>query len=214
MADTTGGSAERSSKPETRPGARPDEQFTRLYTTVLLWSFAATVLIALCLGLLVYWAVREGSSPPVAEIVIGLGSLGAFFSSLIRLYSYNDLPNVFLQDGLKGLANGAVIVYSMVPPVVGAISAIILYFIFAGGLLEGGAFFPEFACNAPPVGDAAGKCDDFFKVVDHYGPKSEPDYFKTFVWGFIAGFAERFVPDTLRSFVKQQTATGGKPSTR
>jgi hypothetical protein len=35
------------------------------------------------------------------------------------------------------------------------------------------------------------------------------DYAKLMVWSFLAGFAERLVPDTLSRFVAQGTSKGG-----
>ena len=35
-----------------------------------------------------------------------------------------------------------------------------------------------------------------------WGPDAAQDYAKVLVWGFVAGFAERFVPDTLQRLVQ------------
>jgi hypothetical protein len=95
-----------------------------------------------------------------------------------------------------------VIIYSLVPPVVGAIAATVLYITFAAGLLEG-ALFPKFACKlmdekgASLVPDA---CRTFGTAISDFGPATAVDYAKALIWAFIAGFAERLVPDALQTF--------------
>ena len=79
-------------------------------------------------------------------ILIFAGALGAFFSSLMRLYDFADLPKALVEPGLGQLPSGYLIIYSLVPSVIGAIAATVLYITFAAGLLEG-ALFPRFACK-------------------------------------------------------------------
>jgi hypothetical protein len=70
------------------------------------------------------------------------------------------------------------------------IGAIVLYLIFAGGLLKGD-LFPEFHCS---VFD---RSNDFHGFVTNWSPNGPAANAKAIVWGFIAGFSERFVPDIL-----------------
>jgi hypothetical protein len=140
--------------------------------------------------------------PPLMIIVIFAGALGAFFSSLLRLYDFADLPKALVDPGLGRLPGGYVIIYSLVPPVVGAIAATVLYITFAAGLLEG-ALFPKFACK---LMDAKGTalvpdaCRTFGTTISDFGPATAVDYAKALIWAFIAGFAERLVPDALQTF--------------
>ena len=69
-----------------------------------------------------------------------------------------------------------------VSAVSGAIFAAILYLLFASRLLHGGPF----------------------PTVDN-GDKSLEDLAKLLIWCFIAGFAERFVPDALDRLVSRSS---------
>src|SRR4051794_40194691 len=80
----------------------------------------------------------------ILPFVIGGGVLGALFSSLMRLYNYDDLPRALIGEGL-GLTHLSLIVYALVPLIVGAIAATALYLAFMSGLLQGD-LFPKFEC--------------------------------------------------------------------
>jgi len=106
--------------------------------------------------------------------VLFMGALGGFVSLQQRI---QDIPT----DGdpiltIFQLQNGQASLY-FAPPT-GAIFALVLFLIFLGGLLKG-ALFP----------DVTGVTLD------------AANFGKLLVWSFVAGFAERFVPDTLTSLV-------------
>jgi len=138
--------------------------------------------------------------PSIFLISAMCGALGAFCSALIRLYNFTDLPKAIISDQLKGLNSLHLFVYSLVPAAVGSIAAATLYLIFSGGILQG-ALFPQFACKT-----ADKICGSFTLFMESWGPKEATDFAKVLVWGFVAGFAERFVPDTLERLAKSGTA--------
>ena len=47
--------------------------------------------------------------PPLMIILICAGALGAFFSSLLRLYDFTDLPKALVEPGLGQLPSGYLI---------------------------------------------------------------------------------------------------------
>jgi len=125
------------------------------------------------------------------------GAVGGFISLQQRVQNIpcdgDPLVSIF------EIENGRFSIFQA--PVSGAIFALVLLFLFMGGLVSG-QLFPE------------------FKGLDLYlhkfqwsgGDLSGPNYAKLIVWCFISGFAERFVPDTLdRLIAKGQDS--GKPST-
>jgi len=157
---------------------------------LVMWLFISTLVVGLgFLALVLYFDVtgRGGVTIMVAVIVAGAG--GGFVSSLRRLYGFQDIfpRREYIQLFRK--MNFYVVAYSFVPAVVGMIGAVMIYLVFAAGLLKGD-LFPEFHC-------AAEKCTNFHDFVSYWSPKDSAAFAKAIVWGFIAGFSERFVPDIL-----------------
>lgn len=93
------------------------------YRLMLSSLFVGTLICILVVGVpagFLAYGIAQGKhyDIPVQLFVLLLGSLGAFFSALMRLYSFEHLPKALLEDGLKGLANWHLVIYSLVPPVI------------------------------------------------------------------------------------------------
>lgn len=158
---------------------------------IVLALFLATALIAVGAGVALYGLDQLGKGPSCLMVVAISGILGGFVSSLKRMYSFKDIfPRKDYNSWLKG-ANFYVVCYATVPSLVGGIAAVILYVIFASGMLQGDVF-PMFHCSG-----GVGKCDEFHAFVSNWQPKLATDYAKAIVWGFIAGFSERVVPNVV-----------------
>ena len=148
--------------------------------------FFATLSMAILLsaGLLNLWL-------SMLPAVCAAGALGGFISALRRLYAFERVIPADILAAWPRKANVYIIVYSLIPPLVGAIAAVTLYVIFAAGLVQGD-LFPKFSLST-----IYPRCDSFWDFVYNWEPNSPAAYAKALVWGFIAGFSERFVPDIL-----------------
>ncbi len=164
------------------------------------------------------------------SVVIFAGMVGAFISMQQRIQSAPSEGDPIysfsvLTHGIFGI---------FLAPISGAIFAVVLYLLFAGGILEG-KVFPKFtsvqntkvsvpATANPTEGSASATTTsgttaqapepppkpimlaDFSKET---GPVSAVDYALLLIWAFIAGFAERFVPDALNKLVARSEAEKG-----
>jgi hypothetical protein len=201
LSDGTGGSG------SANTGAAPnlsaaDVQVRILsaYKKMLGWQFGGTVLLAggTALALIVCYAYGK-VSPPLLVLVMLAGMLGAFFSALMRLYGVDQASIALISPTVQQLGGRYLMMYSLVPPVIGAIAAVVLYLVFIGKLLEG-ALFPAISCVPDQV------CTSLMDIMNYYAPTKPEDYGKALVWSFAAGFSERLVPDMLQGLVTKEQA--------
>lgn len=159
----------------------------------------ALAIATLCLGVpllvaLLYMSTT-GKGPATMMVVMLSGALGAFVSALKRLFGFQSIfPDESVEKIFRHLDLYAII-YSLVPALVGTLGAGFVYVVFAGGLVEG-PLFPEFSCQ----GD---DCNTFAGFVSSWSPTGPADYAKVVVWGFVAGFSERFVPDIMNGLASR-----------
>lgn len=121
-----------------------------------------------------------------------VGALGGFVSMLQRLQSLpsGGQRNENLIEMVYG--RNSILSQSLLS---GACFSLVLLFIFLGGLLRGG-LFPDY-----PDQDGA-TFIHLLRTVSLNGTQ----FAKLLVWSFIAGFAERFVPDFLDRFSAKEKA--------
>lgn len=150
----------------------------------LLRTIATEMLVSVIAAGAVGFAAYYSGHTQVATLVCVLlmGALGGFFSVQRRIENIPSDQDPILT--MFQLQNGRFSVH--LAPLTGAICALVLYLIFQAGLFKGAAF--------PDVGQL---------------PAPE-EYGKLLVWSFIAGFAERFIPDTLDNLMPkhEESATG------
>ena len=174
------------------------------YKKMLTYQFSGTLVLVtiLAAGLLGSYVFVKTWQPPILVLVTLSGMLGAFFSALTRLYQVDQLSVALISPTVSQLSGWHLLMYSFVPPMVGAIAAVALCVGFISALVAGG-LFPEMGCKG-----AGQTCDDLYGVLTAYGPKAAPDYGKVLIWAFIAGFSERLVPDMLSLVAKSQKQDG------
>jgi hypothetical protein len=171
------------------------------YKQMLTYQFGGTVLLAGGTAAALFISYGYGKvSPPLLALVMLAGMLGAFFSALTRLYNVDQASIAMITPTIQQLGGRYLMMYSLVPPLIGAIAAIVLYLVFVGNLIQG-APFPAISCVKGQV------CASLMDLMNNYWPTNPEDYGKALVWSFAAGFSERLVPDVLQGLAnKAQTA--------
>jgi hypothetical protein len=137
-------------------------------------------------------------------LIVASGILGALTSILRRLQEVATLP-AFEKDPvleLTSLSNGRTGIY--IALVSGAVFSLLLYCVFASGIIGNGGIFPDFK----EMGNGASQGMDLKYFVNQVSPAGYKDYGKVLVWSFISGFAERFVPDVLDRLIRRSEQAG------
>jgi hypothetical protein len=147
-------------------------------------------------------AQRLGANEGVntISVVIFAGIVGAFISMQQRIQSAPSEGDPIYNFSV--LTHGVFGIF--LSPITGAIFAVVLYLMFTAGILQGSAF-PIIKTTAAADAPASSitLLGTFSKGT---GPASGKDYALLLIWAFIAGFAERFVPDALNRMVVKSEA--------
>ena len=108
-----------------------------------------------------------------------------------------------MRWGVYALKNSHYVLYFA--PLTGAVFAVITMLLFVGEVLQG-VVFPVFRPleTAKAVGIA-------WSFTNSLLPVASKDYALLFLWCFIAGFAERFIPDTLTQLSQRATVVAASP---
>ena len=139
--------------------------------------------VLLCITIAGWLWVLVSGARVLALAIFTVGVVGGFVGLQRRLKSMSD-------DDLTLLANSWV--YVCLSPLAGGILAVVIYILFISGMLTG-ALFPEF------TPDDSTKSAGMSVLFDFHCSTPE-DYGKALLWGFIAGFSERFVTDIISRF--------------
>jgi hypothetical protein len=144
---------------------------------------------------LVFWFSFHDSAAWVSHwcLVYVAGAMGALVSLQRRLQSLSGLGEIF--GDLVQLDNGTSLI--KLTPILGGTSAIVLCFLFCSGVLEG-PLFPHLGTHNNP--------QTVRELLQNLHPPEHQDWGKLVIWCFIAGFAERFVPDTLDRLISRAAA--------
>jgi hypothetical protein len=168
------------------------------YRQMLAFLFLASLGLLAVITITLLVAPHFNITLSILVFVALSGALGAFFSALARLYSLADLPAALVRPDLK-LRNWHLFMYALIPPIVGAIGAIVFYVCVASGLIQGDVF-QKFKCKPSDF-----DCNSLDGLLN-YSPETVTDYAKALVWGFVSGFSERLVPDALSRLEKSGKA--------
>jgi hypothetical protein len=165
---------------------------------------ASVILVGLAVIAAVFSLTVFGISQPYSASLptaIFAGAMGGLLSLQQRYQSASRDGDPI--DSISQLMHNWPKVF--LPAINGAIFAFVLYMLVRAGLLAGDVF-PKFSSEDNKNGLVL---LDFLR---QGRPEAASDYAKLIVWSFIAGFAERFVPDTLSRFINKRE-TESKRST-
>ena len=151
--------------------------------------------VALLLTVVVWqWSSLELGNGSIGGGVFIAGMVGGFISSLSRGIDAPETTNAPLDF---------LLVQRIGHLLLGGILAFALYLMFMANVVSG-ELFPNF-----PSLDV----DSFKDFVKNSKPSDRIDYAKALVWGVIAGYSQKFVPNIFDSLVERvslQTADSGE----
>ena len=164
-------------------------------------SKRVTVVILIGVGIIVLSVALNlfgvsDSGPATLLTVLFVGAMGGLMSMQQRYHSVTREGDPI--DNISEMMQGWSRLF--LPVISGGLFAVLLYMLIIGGLLEGDLFPKLMAQNddAQPGGVS------FWDFQQQSRPTSSSNYAKLIVWSFLAGFAERFVPDTLSGFISKR----------
>lgn len=126
-------------------------------------------------------------------IVLLAGAVGGTMSLIQRLLQLTDADPLILRMSDRA----AFIQSAIIPPISGAIFSALLFMLFASGILKG-PMFPAFV----PSGSA--NTNTIMPMILTLSPTDAQQGAMLLVWSFVAGFAERFVPNTITRLMQRQ----------
>jgi hypothetical protein len=176
------------------------DNISRRVTSVILIGVVVIVLVGL---VKMTGVVTENTPPATLFLVMFVGAMGGLLSMQQRYQSVSREGDP-INNISELMQNWSRL---FLPAISGAIFAVLLYMLVIGGLLEG-ELFPKFVPEVTkkpensdhPVGTA------LWDLLQQGRPGSRRDYAKLIIWSFIAGFAERYIPDTLSRFISRKEA--------
>ena len=190
--------------------ARREGIVNRLFIVIM----AAVFVLVVCFGV-AYWRGSLGGSTIAA--VIFAGTIGGFVSFIQRLQAIPEGT-----DQLNSILAFQTTRYTHLytSPLAGAVFAVVLYFALLGQLISGAVFPKWHPQEKPPttgaqiVADDAGTDENLtvLRILSEAHPEGPPDYALLFVWCFLAGFLERWVPDHLTRIANRAQNTDVKPA--
>jgi hypothetical protein len=147
---------------------------------------------ALFLGFIAWMELAKGEIQPIVYVIVS-GSIGGLISTIRRVQDTTGSDThalTFLDLKLNRLT-----IY--LAPCYGAVFSVILLLFFTSHMLTGD-IFPSIETMDTDLAEQADTVAEVMRnFVSNTYPATGGDCAKLIIWSFIAGFAEKFVPDTL-----------------
>lgn len=174
---------------------QPLEEFSRNRLTK--WLIVMMLLLSVAV---IFWAQLADPGYHTLSYVVFAGALGAAFSAQRRIQTAAGQRSSLVNL----MKSGSVRLSVQIAPVIGGLSAVVLAFLFAAGLLQG-ALFP--AVSVATSGESVALCSAL-----KFAGAADPNFAKLLVWSFVAGFAERLIPDALDRLTAQAKQSASAPA--
>ena len=165
----------------------------RISTRIMISILAGGALILLMIVLHFWFKQKTNSFSATVLPVMFIGAMGGLVSMQQRYQGVSREGDPL--DNISQLTQNWSRLF--LPAVNGAIFAVLFYMIILGGLVQGD-LFPQ----VQNIQDSEGI--KLSTLIEHGTPLSFADDAKLIVWSFLAGFAERLVPDTLSRLVTKK----------
>ena len=169
----------------------------------MLVMISSTVIAA---GLVAIFHIMNQPFFAMIVAVVYAGLMGGGVSCAHRLGNVSTTDDAL--GSISALKNSNYVL--IFAPLTGAVFAVVTMLLFMGELMTG-PLFPSFIKLT-----ATGPVSGGWSFTQSLLPSSSSGYALLFLWCFIAGFAERFIPDTLDGLTKRaaaQETEGGKEGT-
>jgi Flp pilus assembly protein protease CpaA len=150
--------------------------------------------VLLCIIVPASFYVLYQGDVPTALAIFAVGVVGGVVGLQRRLKQMSD-------DDLTLLANSWV--YVCLSPLTGGVLAVVTYILFVSGMLQG-ELFPQFVPDDPSNRNIG------LRVLFAVHCATGADYGKALLWGFVAGFSERFATDIISRFESNATSENKK----
>src|SRR4249919_309604 len=170
----------------------PAVEDIRSSAAISMLLFTALLLVFVALAFQLQWPTR------FLLFTGGCGAVGASISTLERLYRIDPKHEPFKT--WLAIKSGSLTLN--LSPFIGFVFALVLYVLMRADLI-GGMLVPNFQCWAGPENGTLGAITlgEQCKAVSPF-----TELAKLLCWGFLAGWAERMVPDVLNKLVPQAAA--------
>lgn len=166
------------------------DTWTQKFSHLIITTIIAALGMAIPLGL----AGWGGYRVDVVVVIFFAGMLGAVANNYRRLFL---IPRG--ADAHDLLKEPQATVQFYLSAFIGGLFGLVAYVAFAADILSGGALFPHF------VGPSA--CFKGIATLLHsVHPEKNLDAAKALLWGFIAGFSEKLIPNFLDKAVEEAQA--------
>lgn len=165
-------------------------------------------LAGLIILLLIFSLCRSASPVVVPLMVVLMGMTGAIFSTARRMLPVTS-RNITDDDPV---INAAQFDYGrislMLSILIGGLSAFVLYLLMAAGMSSViPDFLPKFMPLLKPPCAPCSLENSIFVFFQHLQPETAKDFARLLIYSFVAGFAEKFVPDMLDILTHKQQTT-------